>query len=215
MEVKLNCTKGMWLFLKPALACWATLNEYTLPSDITVETHMQLYYSDEFNNEATRGDFYGKEFRIRVRPGIKNEIQTWAHEFAHMIQAFNLGSRYLIIYKEQQETVGYKNNILELQAYDAGKIALLLYNNNVLLWPDACNTEGPSSPLRTPTNWRYDWYWELPKYTRPDKMLRLKYKCYQQVAYNTKLKERGKVCNHVKTTRLGWTKTRFIPRSNN
>ena len=221
MQVKLDCTKGMWLFLKPALVCWATLNEYTLPSDLAVITHMQLYYSDEFKDTTTRGDFFGKEFRIRVRPGIKNEVQTWAHEFAHMIQAFSLGPAYRKIYDEQQETVGYKDNLLERQACDAGAIALLLYRNGVIEWPDTCDTPGPSSPLTAKTeketfvNMTYDWSWEL-KYTRLDNIARREYQRYQQVVYNTKLKERDKVYNHAKTiVRMDWTKTRFIPTSHN
>jgi hypothetical protein len=152
MNVKLNCTKGMWLFLKPALAAWGVLNNYTLPSDATVESHMNLYYSDDFADDSIRGSFQGSNFSIKVRPGITNETQTWAHEFAHMIQAFNLGLEYKLIYDLQQATVGYANNKLEVQAREAGKIASLFYKEKIIAWQDSYNEKGPCSwlPVKQP-----------------------------------------------------------------
>lgn len=137
---------GMFLFLKPVLAAWCVRMGYEMP-DITPE-HLECYYVDELPTAETRGTCrsYRGTTVIQIRPGIYQEIQTWAHEFAHMIQAINLGKSWFRSYNTQTEENGYWNNIYEVEAREAGKMAFIFEKQGWLFWEVDYNYAGEFTP---------------------------------------------------------------------
>lgn len=129
-------TLGMWQFCFLALQDWAIEEGYKWPSEAYISSNVASYYIFEFNKDTVRGDHCFKDGKhiIRIKVGLKNELITWAHEFAHLIQRYNLGEDFTKLYDAQQSSVGYNNNIYECQARRAGTFTDSLYKRRLLHW---------------------------------------------------------------------------------
>ena len=147
MEVKLNNMAGLWYYLKPALSAWAIRFDYKLPADSLVINHITIAYSDEFDDDATKGDFNGAARMIRIRPGLSNELDCIAHELSHLVQAVCIGPNFGTMYKQETKDYTYWYNKYELEAQEAGRMATLFKQQGWLDWKEEYNTPGVYSPL--------------------------------------------------------------------
>ena len=134
MQVKLNSGVGMYNYLLPALTAWAVRMGYKMP-EVTDET-LICFYTDEFEKPTIMGSHQrlGIKTGIRIRPGGTDELDSWAHEFAHMIQAENLGRQWGVSYRTQTEDNGYNKNIFEVEAREAGEMADVFEAKGWLFW---------------------------------------------------------------------------------
>lgn len=144
MRVKINGL-GVYNYMLPALTAWAVRQGYKMP-EVTDET-LICFYTDEFESDTTAGSHQrvGIKTGIKIRPGQSDELDTWAHEFAHMIQATNLGTQWGVSYRSQTEDKGYDDNIFEVEAREAGRMATKFEELGWLLWEKDYNTEGEYS----------------------------------------------------------------------
>lgn len=135
---------GMYNYLLPVLSAWAARMGYELPD--TNDENLRCYYCDEMESTILGNHLYwnGKTI-IKIRPGIVDELSTWAHEFAHMIQSVNLGRQWRRSYDASTEDYGYYGNIFEVEARECGKMALVFDAQGWLLWEVDYNAEGECS----------------------------------------------------------------------
>lgn len=131
---------GTYRYLYPILLSWAEMMNYLLPDISYIADRLKVYYSDEFDKDTTVGnhayDNSNGTHVVKIRPGHKDELDTWAHELAHVIQAYNLRYNYHNSYKEQLEKVGYRLNIYEIQARRAGHMCTFAAAANLIEWHD-------------------------------------------------------------------------------
>lgn len=135
---------GMYNYLLPALSAWAVRMGYELPD--TDDTNLRCYYCDEMEDDV-RGNhlYYNGNTILKIRPGIADELSTWAHEFAHMIQSTNLGKQWRRSYDTATEDSGYWNNVFEIEARECGEMAKVFEERGWLFWEVDYNTEGVHS----------------------------------------------------------------------
>lgn len=176
MQVLLKNTRGLWLYVKPALAAWSVRFGYTMPKDEHVINHIKIAYSDEFDSPNTVGDC-GADL-IRIRPGRSTELNTIAHEFAHLIQRTN-SAVFNTMYKRETAIKGYYDNKFEIEAREAGTMAGIFKSCGWLVWEEDYNTDGVAScwPRQVPKVSAWDtWctkysHWDYCEYYEEDRHL--------------------------------------------
>jgi hypothetical protein len=156
MRIKINGL-GVYNYILPALTAWAVRMGYKMP-EVTDET-LICFYTDEFESSTTTGSHQrvGIKTGIRIRPGCTDELDTWAHEFAHMIQAENLGKQWGVSYRSQIEDNGYYMNVFEVEAREAGKMTEKFQQLGWLFWEVDYDQDGEFS------------VWPKPEPERPER----------------------------------------------
>jgi len=137
---------GMYQYLLPALTAWAVRMDYEMPD--TTSGNIPCFYTDEFDEDTHLGSHRYVDCTksiIKIRPGMPGELSTWAHEFAHMIQSANIGKSWHTSYKSSSDSNGYWNNVYEIEAREAGKMADIFEEQGWLFWEVDYNLEGETS----------------------------------------------------------------------
>jgi hypothetical protein len=136
---------GMYQYLLPALSAWAVRMGYEIPD--TEEHNLICYYTTDMDDtwRGTHQMYNSEKTVIKIRPGISNELSTWAHEFAHMIQSLNLGKQWRLSYDASSEHNGYYENVFEVEAREAGKMATIFEQQGWLFWEEDYGLEGEFS----------------------------------------------------------------------
>jgi hypothetical protein len=138
---------GMYSFLKPVLEAWAVHHGYRFPEEEEVAENLVAFYREEFPQDSELGKVYGEYnyngafHQILIRLNIKIELEVWAHEFAHMIQAINEGAKnFKEVYGTEREANGYYDSRYEVEARTAMELAKDL--GDILPWKSAFNKPG-------------------------------------------------------------------------
>lgn len=111
--------------LLPILAEWAAVEGYVMPS---------VHYLLKFDVELNGGGYLSRTgdlvtlancdqsrqlVRIAMDRSNHELISTMTHEYAHAVQFYNLGARFMPQYSEETERLGYDRNKFEVQARGA------------------------------------------------------------------------------------------------